>query len=372
MSFLLFNFANRKGCQPLVIMIKIGYDAKRYYHNKTGLGNYSRTLVKEVKEQRRDIDAVLYDCKSFERTFRLGHKAVADGCQLFHGLSNELPRDINTVGIPSVVTIHDVAWRTFPDMYSVFDRRIYDIKYGWSARNATHLVCISESTKRDVMHFYDIPEQRISVIYQPVQQRFYTLMNAEEAQNICGKTLPYTRERDFIVTVGSINSRKNLLGMVQALEGIPASERPLLVAVGNGRQYRAKVEEYIKKHGLRNYVRIESNIHDAKTLQALYTRARCMIYPSFYEGFGLPVVEASLQRCPVITSNTSSLPEAAGPAAIQINPSSISQMTNALRRLLASKDECMERGEKGYEYCKEHFTPNILTQQMTDLYDSLV
>lgn len=353
-------------------MKRIGYDAKRYFHNNTGLGNYSRTLVQAVQKQCPDIDAVLYDCKSIERTFRLGRKAAGDGCRLFHGLSNELPRDIVKAGIPSIVTMHDVAWRTFPDMYTIFDRHIYDMKYGWSVRHATHVVCISRSTKRDIMRFYNIPEERISVIYQPVQQSFYTPMPQTEAEEICNRQLPYTQGREFILTVGAINSRKNLLGMVKALEGLPPKERPLFIVVGNGREYRAKVERYINAHGLNNNIRIESNIHDAKTLQALYSRARCLIYPSFYEGFGLPVVEASLQRCPVITSNVSSLPEAAGPAAIQVDPNAVSQMTNALRRLLSSPNECQERGEQAYRYCIDHFAPDALTAQILELYDSFI
>lgn len=353
-------------------MLKIGYDAKRYYHNRTGLGNYSRTLINDVKSLCPDIDAALYDSPALERTFRLGRKAAADGCRLFHGLSNELPRDIVKAGIPSIVTIHDVAWRTFPDMYSVFDRKIYDIKYGWSARNATRVVCISESTKRDVMRFYDVPEERITVIYQPVQRLFYTPITAEEAEKTCDRVLPYTRGRDIILTVGSINSRKNLLGMVRALEGLAPKERPLFVVVGNGRGYRDKVEQYIDAHGLRSCIRIESNIHDAQTLQALYKRAKCLMYPSFYEGFGLPVVEASLQKCPVITSNVSSLPEAAGPASIQVDPTAVSQMTNALRRLLSSPEECDRRGEEAYRYCTERFAPETLTRRMLDLYDSLL
>ncbi len=353
-------------------MNKIGYDAKRYYHNNTGLGNYSRTLVKAVTEMRPDMEAVLYDCKGYERTFKLGRRVKSEGCELFHGLSNELPRDIVGAGIPSVVTMHDVAWRTFPDMYTVFDRHIYDWKYGWSAKNAMRVVCISESTKRDVMRFYGVPEERIEVIYQPVQQVFYTPMGEIEAKTICDRILPYLKGQDYVLTVGSINSRKNLLGMVKALEGIARDRRPMLVVVGNGREYRAKVEAYIKERGLRQWVRIESNIHDARILQALYTRALCMMYPSFYEGFGLPVVEASLQKCPVITSNVSSLPEAAGPAAVLVDPAAESQMSNALYRLLTDAAERKERGAAGYDYCTAHFAPETLTRQMLSLYDSLV
>lgn len=353
-------------------MTRIGYDAKRYFHNNTGLGNYSRTLVQAIKRAYPSVDTVLYDSKTIERTFRLGRRAAKEGCKLFHGLSNELPRDIVKAGIPSIVTVHDVAWRTFPDMYSAIDRRIYDIKYGWSAQNATHVVCISQSTKRDVMRIYNVPEERISVIYQPVQQTFYTPMDKDEAKALCDMILPYTSGRELILTVGSINSRKNLLGIVKALHAIAPERRPLLVAVGNGRAYRKKVEQYISEHHLRNFVRIESGIHDAHTLQALYTCARCMIYPSFYEGFGLPVVEAALQHCPVITSNVSSLPEAAGPSAILVDPNAVSQMTNAICRLMDSPEERMARSEASYNYCSTHFAPEALTRQMYDLYNTII
>ena len=169
--------------------MKIAYDAKRYYHNHTGLGNYSRTLVNNIATFYPDVETLLYDKKALSRTFYLGHKAKADGCDIIHGLSNELPRDIIKAGIKSIVTMHDVAWRTFPAMYKPVDRVIYEWKYGWSAKHATHVICISESTKRDVMRFYNVPEERISVIYQPVQKLFYTPMDKFEAQAIVKNSL---------------------------------------------------------------------------------------------------------------------------------------------------------------------------------------
>ena len=365
--------------------MRIGYDAKRYYHNRTGLGNYSRTVVNAMRGQHKDVDAVLYDCKALERTFALGRRAKREGCDLFHGLSNELPRDIVKAGVPSIVTMHDVAWRTFPDMYKPWDRLIYDWKYGWSCRNATHVVCISESTKRDVMRFYNVPEEKISVIYQPVQGVFYVNGNVNENENeVQGDKVQGTKDQinlkpptsnlqpqTYILTVGSINSRKNLMGMVKALEMIPEDMRLPLVVVGNGREYRQRVEEYIDSHHLREWVRIESNIHEAERLRELYAGAVCMLYPSFYEGFGLPVVEAQLQRCPVITSNVSSLPEAAGPDAIQVNPAKPEEIAEALRRLLTDGEERRQRGEAGYRYCMEKFWPERLTEEMFDLYETL-
>ena len=359
--------------------MRIAYDAKRYYHNRTGLGNYSRTLVNAMRSQHEDVDAVLYDCKALERTFRLGRRAKAEGCDLFHGLSNELPLDIARAGVPSIVTMHDVAWRTFPDMYKPWDRMIYDWKYGWACRNATHVVCISESTKRDVMRFYGVPEERITVVYQPVQGVFYeSSIGVRGVKGVKDNTLDLNDNSlnqatvgGYILTVGSINSRKNLLGMVKALEMIGEEERPLLLVVGNGREYRQRVEEYIDSHHLRRWVRIESNIHDAERLKELYAGALCMMYPSFYEGFGLPVVEAQLQGCPVITSNVSSLPEAAGPDALLVNPGQPGEIAEALRTLLRSEEERKRRGEAGRRYCMEMFDPVKLTEQMYRLYKEI-
>lgn len=350
--------------------MKIGYDAKRYYHNRTGLGNYSRTLVRDMTALYPDVETALYDCGTWERTFRLGRKAASENCVLFHGLSNELPRDIVKAGIPSVVTMHDVAWRTFPAMYKPWDRLIYDWKYGWSARHATHVVCISESTKRDVMRFYEVPEERISVIYQPVQQIYYTPMPRQEALLLVSNTLPYLKDRPYILTVGSINKRKNLMGMVKAYERVNDADKPEFVVVGNGREYRREVEAYIRERNITG-VHIESNIHDGRVLQALYTCAECLMYPSFYEGFGLPVVEASLQGCAVITSNVSSLPEAAGDDALQCNPASVDELAEALRLLLNDKQERQRRAELSQRYCREHFAPETLSRQMYELYERL-
>ncbi len=350
--------------------MKIGFDAKRYFHNHTGLGNYSRTIVGGVQKDFPEIDCVLYDEKSMTRTFSLGRKAKADGCNLFHGLSNELPMDIVRAGIPSIVTLHDVAWRTFPKMYHWADRQIYDFKYGRACKNATMVLAISESTKRDCMRFYGIPEERIEVLYQPVGQNFYTPLSDKEIDEELSKiqTLP----QEFILNVGSINARKNLLGLVQALEKIPAGQRPPLVVVGNGHEYRREVERYIAQHKMERDVIILGNVNDSKTLQALYSRCLAMAYPSFYEGFGLPVVEAALQRTPVLTSTVSSLPEAAGEGAILADPASVDSIHQGLSKLLDDRTFALELGQKAYNYAKTNFDIDAQTRKVVDLYKKVI
>lgn len=355
--------------------MKIGFDAKRYYHNNTGLGNYSRTLVSGLQNLYPENEYMLYDEKSFSRTFRLGHKADSDGCEIFHGLSNELPFDIKGRKMKSIVTMHDVAWLTFPDMYHWADRHIYDLKYGSSCRKADKVLAISESTKRDVMRFYGVGEDRVEVIYQPVQSYYYTPLTQADAYRFIREHFGPEGLPPYILYVGSINSRKNLLGALQALALIPKEQRPLLLIVGNGREYRRECEAFIKKNNLETYTRIETSIHNNLLLQALYANALAFIYPSFYEGFGLPVVEAALQKTPVITTTVSSLPEAAGPDACLIDPhadDAAEQMAHYIDLLCSDKAYAANVAEKMEAYSRQMFTPETLTHNLMKLYQSLV
>lgn len=351
--------------------MKIGFDAKRYYHNNTGLGNYSRTIVKGLQALFPENEYVLYDESSFSRTFLLGNKARKDGCELFHGLSNELPVDIK---IPSLLTIHDICWRTYPEMYHFFDRHIYDLKYGSSCKRADKIIAISESTKRDLMDIYGIKEEKIEVIYQPVQEYYYTPLEEAEAKRLISEALP-TLPEDFLLYVGSINKRKNLLSVVKALSLIPESERCMLLIIGNGREYRKEVETFIAEHHLEKWTRIESNIHNNRLLQALYRQAKIFIYPSFYEGFGLPVVEAALQHTPVITSTVSSLPEAAGPDACLIDPyaeDAAERIKDSISRLLSDEQFAQGVADAMEQYSREAFAPDMLTRKMMEAYKRLI
>lgn len=340
--------------------MKVAFDAKRYYHNRTGLGNYSRTIANGLKTKHPEIEQLLMDEPSWRRLLTLGSQAKAEGCDILHGLSNELPW---SSPIPTVVTIHDVAWRTFPDMYHWTDRQIYDLKYGHSARIATKVIAISESTKRDVMRFYDVPENNIHVIYQPVQDIYYERTDKGQTPVTTG---------DYILYVGSINKRKNLLGLVKALEMIPKDQRPQLIVIGNGREYRREVETYVDRHNLRAYFTVLTDVHESKQLKQYYQHALMMAYPSFYEGFGLPVVEASLSLCPVVTSNVSSLPEAAGPGGLLCDPYDVGSIHNCLMQILDDPEMGRRLAAAADDYARRHFDPDTLINQVSDLYNNIL
>lgn len=339
--------------------MRIALDGKRAVENMTGLGNYSR-FVAEALALYAPTDTITLFAprlrpnprlstlenlpnvefraprhprgsigRAWWRTMRMGYAAAADGAQLFHGLSNELPLNIAASGIPSVVTMHDVIYRRLPHSYSPVDRRIYDFKYGHSCRAATRIVAISECTKRDVMHFYGIPSDRIDVIYQGCAPVFKVTVSAPDIDRVRSQ---YNLPQRFIVQIGTVEPRKNLLLTVRALSLLPPDTH--LVVVGRDRLgYKALVEKEALKMG------VSARIHwipgaPLTDLPAIYAAAEVAAYPSRYEGFGLPVIEAIESGTPVVAAKGSCLEEAGGPGGLYVDPDSPAEMAEALDALI--------------------------------------
>ncbi len=367
-------------------VMRIGFDAKRLYNNFTGLGNHSRTTIDILTATFPNEDYWLYTTKVTDnavtrpycnkphchtvvpngvlsgglwRTWGIVGNLKRDGIELFHGLSNELPLGLSKTDIASVVTIHDVAFKTFPDMYHWADRVIYDRKWSYACKHADRIIAISECTKRDIIRFYGVPEERISVLYQPVSPIYYS--REDDADGT-----PAT-DRPYMLYVGSVNSRKNLLGIVKAMELLPRDIQMPLVVVGNGGRYKRQVEQYIAEHGMERLF-VWKRIIDNRELRRLYRGARLFVYPSFYEGFGLPVVEALLCDCPVVTSNVSSLPEAGGPASIKVAPDDINALADSMATVLTDADLRTRMIESGHRYAMETFHPTVLARRLMEIY----
>ncbi len=392
--------------------MRIAFDAKRAFCNFTGLGNHSRTTLDILNKYFSENEFLLYTPKinynrttepyvenpdfrimkpkgvlkgGLWRTLCLADTMRRDGADIFHGLSNELPLGIGRSGVPSVVTIHDVAFKTFTDMYHWQDRQIYDLKWRYAVRHAQCIIAISECTKRDILRFYDVPEEKIKVVYQPVAPYYYGIgrecsdileNNAEEA--VCHNSSSDEKtnhkssaEEPFMLYVGSVNSRKNLLGIVKAMELLPESVRIPLVIVGDGREYKREVQKYIAEHHMERWC-IWKGSTSGGELHRLYAKARLFVYPSYYEGFGLPVVEARLSGCPVISSNVSSLPEASGPYSLLVDPSDFGAMSKAMDSLITDDALHDELAVKGREHAMQTLHPQVLAQQLMDTYNSVL
>jgi glycosyltransferase involved in cell wall biosynthesis len=342
--------------------MKIGFDGKRAAQNFTGLGNYSRYALEALakyypdEEYRvyipKDVDNPKFEdilsaaggvmkkvlphsaaarrLKSLWRVWGVTKSLATDGVQVFHGLSNELPLNIRKVspGVKSVVTIHDVIFRRLPGCYPVIDRMIYDYKFRRACRNADHVIAVSECTKRDIVNDYGISPDKVSVIYQGCDPLFAESINKERMAEIKAK---YSLPDKFIVSVGTIEERKNLLSVVKSLLLLPDDIH--LVAVGRRTKYTALVDKFVAENHLEHRVHLLHGVPYVD-LPAIYQCADVFAYMSLYEGFGIPLLEALNSRVPVVAATGSCLEEAGGPGSIYVEPFDVAAIAGAVKRCL--------------------------------------
>lgn len=372
--------------------LHIAFDAKRLFHNFTGLGNYSRTLVQNLAHFHPEHQYHLYSpklnnhpetqaflnstkfythtangtLKSWWRTRGILSDLQEQKIDIYHGLSHEIPIGIRRTPLKSVVTIHDLIFKVYPDFFPWIDRQIYDFKFKYACQKANKIIAISEHTKRDIIRFYNIPSEKIQVIYQTCQEIFKQRLSEEERLERLKK---YNLPKDFLLYVGSIIERKNLLSIVQALELLPTDLKIPLVVVGNGKKYKQKVQEYIADKRLEQYVYF-INI-DFQDLPALYQQAQLFVYPSVYEGFGIPIIEALYSQTPVITTKVSSLPEAGGPAAYYVNEPKAEQIALGIEKILTKNSLQQQMIQAGNIYTQK-FDKKYLSDELMNLYNELM
>lgn len=371
--------------------LRIGFDAKRAVRNNTGLGNYSRLIIDSLARRFPENRYLLYAPDNrpnprlapiLERpgvSLRLPAGAFGkalpslwrvrgvtadirrDQIDLFHGLSNELPLNIAKSGIPSVVTIHDVIFRHFPQYYKPIDRKIYDFKFSKAARAATRVIAISECTRRDIVNLYGIPADKIDVIYQGCDPSFSRDITKEEIDALRKK---YSIDGPYIVTIGTVESRKNQLLAVKALRGLP--DDISLVIVGRPTRYADELRRYVADHSLADRV-IWVQGAPFSELPAFYRGAIFSTYTSRYEGFGLPVIESLSAGTPVIVASGSCLEEAGGPRTPAIRPDDVDALVHFGSKLIFDERYRDFVAEGGRAYVNR-FSEENFTDQVMDVY----
>ena len=365
-------------------ILKIGFDAKRIVRNGTGLGSYGRTLVNDLAQYplrlnlyapdkgrddlrtqivERDNIAFVYPTsrhfKSYWRSRGIVADLKRDGIQLFHGLSGELPFGIRKSGIKSVVTIHDLIFLRHPEFYNPIDVQIYKWKFRQTIKEADYIIAISECTKRDILEYGGnlVSEDKITLIYQSCSPRFNTSQNYKTS-NLNSKLGRY------VLSVGSIEPRKNTMLALKALHHLP--DDISLVLVGRHTVYTDKLIQYAKANGLEHRLHILHGVPDAD-LPALYAGAECFVYPSVYEGFGIPIIEAISCGLPVVACTGSCLEEAGGPDSLYVAPNDAIGMANAIRRSLKGADDREERIQRSMDYIRR-FSGTDVAGQVVDVY----
>ena len=382
----------------------IGFDAKRAAQNRTGLGNYSRFVVQGLCRYASSWRLLLYaphprkttalngldkeasvamryptttrgKCfRSLWRVWGMTSDLQRDGVQLFHGLSNELPLTIGRASnIKTVVTIHDLIFLRYPQYYKPVSRWIYHYKFRRACRVADRIIAVSECTKRDIIHFFGTPADRISVIYQGCDDQFRQPATAAKKAAVRER---YQLPKRYILYVGSIEERKNLKLLAEAMGKIDDEtlEEVEVIAVGRRTRYADDVSAYLRSYdaqhpskcSLASRFRMLSGVPFAD-LPALYQMADVFVYPSRFEGFGIPMLEALCSGVPAIGCTGSCLEEAGGPSSLYVDPDDAQALASAITRILTDDALRARMIADGYRYA-DRFTQEVLTKQLVALY----
>ena len=361
----------------------IGYDAKRIVRNGTGLGSYGRTLVNDLAPIMPDTTLRLYApdagrddlrcqvqprenvrfCYPRHLRFRLQRdwwrmKGVVkdlrrDGVELYHGLSGELPEGLSAAGIPGVVTVHDLIFLRHPEFYPALDAFFYKLKFRKMLREATRIIAISACTKRDILYYGDFPEDRIDLVYQSCSTRFSQPVSPSLLVEARRK---YRLPQRYVLNVGTVEVRKNILLGIRAMAKLPADLH--LVIVGRQTKYQKQLDAEIRKLGLGNRIHFLQGVPNT-LLPAVYRQAEAFIYPSRYEGFGVPVIEAIQSGLPVVAATGSCLEEAGGPDSLYVDPD---DADGAAAAVLSAMENRMGMVERSRHYVRRFENQDVASQ----------
>ena len=236
-----------------------------------------------------------------------------------------------------ILTIHDLTFLLFPEKHTITKRLLFGKMISFYIKKADKIISVSENTKKDILQFFNIPEEKIAVTYESIPGYYNNLIDHVQVKKILKK---YSITGKFILFVGMIEPRKNILSLLKAFVELDKELDLDLVIVGKKGWDYDEIEQYIKnieKMKLKNNIILTGYIAEEE-LKYFYQEAFMFIYPSLYEGFGLPPLQAMACGTPVITSNISSLPEVVGDAAIKINPDSLDCLVKSIKLVYNDQD----------------------------------
>ena len=372
--------------------MRIGYDAKRAFTNFSGLGNYSRDTIRILSSFFNKNNYVLYTpnnklndrlnflknqsnisiraphklldkiFSSYWRTKNILNDIEKDNIDIYHGLSHEIPIGIEDTKIKTIVTIHDLIYLRYPNLFSSVDLKIYDKKFRSACKRADKIIAVSKQTKKDIINYFSIEEQKIEVIYQGCNKAFKKsdYDNYELIKNKFGLF------DEYLLYVGSIEERKNLLTLLEALKDIPKKK---LIIIGDGNNYKKKCVSFINNNNLNSRTLILSGLK-IEEMATIYKHAEMLIYPSIFEGFGIPILEALYSKIPVITSKGGCFSEAGGPDSIYINPLSKKEILEAIKKIEGTPNLKEKMIENGLKYA-ENFSDENIANNLMRVYQAL-
>lgn len=305
--------------------------------------------------------------RQYWRTFRLGRAAQRDGVQLYHGLSHEIPRDLPRTGIPGVVTFHDLLFVRHPELFPAADRMSYAWRYRWSAEHASAIVAVSAQTRDDLVKWYGVNPEDVTIIPPARDPAFARTVPDAEATAVRSRLqLPPT----YLLSVGTLERRKNHRVLVEALALLDPGTTPPLVLVGrDGGEARA-LQSLADTRGVGARVHILRTVSSGD-LPAVYQGASLFLYPSLFEGFGMPIVEAMSAGIPVISSAGGCFPDAGGPSTRYVTATDAVGLGAAMRDILDDPDLAERMRNAGRQWAGR-FDATVLAAPLLALYHSLL
>jgi len=368
--------------------VRIAIDARKL--RDYGIGTYVRNLLRNLARIDRATEYVLFtqpadvelgtELGDNFRTVveRAGAYSVREqinipldlrreGIDLFHAPHYVLPP---LTPCKSVVTIHDCIHLRFPQYLPNRLAYAYARSSLWVATHrASRVLTVSEASKRDILRYFRVPESKIDVIYNAIDERLGEPLSNEEIGRVRER---YQLYDPFVLYAGNIKPHKNLERLIEAFHMLRRNgfEHVKLLIIGDEVSQYATLRRAVHRHKLHQHVRFFGFVPD-KTLAALYRLASVFVFPSLYEGFGLPPLEAMASGTPVITSNVSSLPEVVGDAALLIDPYESGEIANAIRRVLTEPALASDLRQRGLARVKEFSWERSVTR-VREIYEEVL
>jgi glycosyltransferase involved in cell wall biosynthesis len=316
--------------------VKVGFDAHMVGQRETGNETYALGLLRGLEEIGFAVDA--YSLSPLQTLSHRRHKiwprnsltripvstpilAVRDHLDLYHA-TYVLPP---VLPCPAVVTVHDISFSLHPEWFPGRVSRMLNILVPRAMRQASRIITLSESGKRDIVERYNTNPEKVDVTYLAPRPAFSTLMRAKGADD------------PFLLFVGNVQPRKNIETIIQAVNLLAKDGRALpLIVAGRLSNESAHVVRLVRQLGLERLIRFLDYVPDQHLLE-LYASATALVHPAFYEGFGLTLVEAMVQGTPVLAANTSAIPEVVGEAGLLIDPSDPVAWADAIARVAGDR-----------------------------------
>jgi glycosyltransferase involved in cell wall biosynthesis len=365
--------------------VRIGIDARKLHD--FGIGTYIRNLLRHLARLDRETDYVVLarpaDCAalaalgdnfravpetapsySVAEQIRVPLALRRERVTLFHAPHYVLPP---LVTCRAVVTIHDCIHLMFPQyLPSRLAYTYAKTSIELAARRATRVMTVSESSKRDILRFVNVPADKIDVIYNAYDERFGIEPCEEDVVRVRER---YQLHDEFVLYAGNVKPHKNLERLIDAFNLVRRRglEHLKLVLIGDEISKYAALRRAVHSHQLHKYVRFLGYVPE-ETLAVMYRLAGVFVFPSLYEGFGLPPLEAMASGTPVVTSNVSSLPEVAGDAAVLVDPYRPEAIADGIERVLCDESLRRELRAKGLARARQ-FSWEASVRRVREIYE---